>query len=288
MPPESNISPAKPSGKKKSFGPDLAFVIIGLLFAVSWYFYSPQITAFSQSLADGYEEVYVQYKAMLVNSWDMLADGVTLLGASAEELAVGSWNWVAGGFDKGKEVVQAPESNVQSQSPGGNLAANTSEKNCGSAAAPDPSDSKTYQNNQVFSCLGQSALRCENARAALEDPLFPTVFQIVRNSATGACNFKLSYKADSALTDVTGKKLAGQYVTCPVGIVKRINESGSALTFSAPSAGNPSRYAAEIYQYGTIGLFLEQNVDKGEILGLGCSGSYIDSVVASYQKTQSR
>jgi hypothetical protein len=138
----------------------------------------------------------------------------------------------------------------------------------------------------VLNCLGVSALRCENAKAILSNSLFPTIFQIVRNQNT--CNFRLSYGAESTLVDITGKKLALQYISCPVSIVKAISETQSTQSFSNPSTDNPSKYASEIYLYATLGLFIENNIDKAKIEAQGCGGDYIDTVLAGYRNMQSQ
>ena len=164
-------------------------------------------------------------------------------------------------------------------------------KNCGTSTAPDLQNSSLYKNDSVLNCLGDSALSCTSARGVLRDALFPTIFQITREDAKGlnTCNFKLSYDQDSALVDIAGKKLAGQYILCPVGIVKMLDESNlEAAIFKAPDTDNPSKYASQIYFYGTLGLFIEQNLDQNKIQSLGCSGPYIDSMMASFKKMQSQ
>ena len=163
----------------------------------------------------------------------------------------------------------------------------TSVKDCGTSIAPKLDTASTYENNSVLSCLGVSAINCENAKGILEDDFFPTVFEITQSSKSGSCNFKLSYSADSALTDVTGKKLAGQTIMCPLSIVKAIDNTKPATPkFIVPDKADFSKYGSQIYFYGTLGLFIENNLDQNKISGLGCSGMYIDSVIASYQKTQ--
>lgn len=159
-------------------------------------------------------------------------------------------------------------------------------KDCGVSTAPDLKNSLAFQNDPVLKCLGESALYCEDAAAILIDPLFPTIFQVVKNknSDQNDCNFKLSYAVDSTLVDITGRKLAGQSIMCPLSIVKVLDETKKVPSFNAPNINNLGQYASQIYFYGTLSLFIENNVEKNKILGLGCSGSYIDSVVASYKK----
>ncbi len=166
-------------------------------------------------------------------------------------------------------------------------AENTEVVNCGTTAAPDLKNSKTYEKNQVLSCLGKNALSCHKATGVLTDPLFPTIFEISNNQ--GVCNFKLSYPNDSPLVNITGNKLAGQYLSCPVKIAQAVDDTNpNAVKFVAPNKKDLSKYASQIYFYGTLGLFVQNNLDKNQITASGCSGSYIDSVIASYQKMQSQ
>ncbi len=104
-----------------------------------------------------------------------------------------------------------------------------------------------------------------------------------------SCNFKLSYSADSTLNDITGKKLSGQYILCPINIVKAIDNTKSASPkFIVSDKTNFSKYASQIYFYGTLGLFIENNLDQNKIKALGCSGEYVQSVIASYNLSQKK
>jgi RNAse (barnase) inhibitor barstar len=175
--------------------------------------------------------------------------------------------------------------NVVSNTPVANNTNNTvaqklAIKDCGTGVAPQLGGS--FANNPVLSCLGASALNCENAKGVLKDDFFPTVFEI--NKSQNSCNFKLSYLGSSPLVDITGKKLAGQYILCPINIVKAIdNTSSTSPKFVAADKTNASKYASQIYFYGTLGLFVENNLDQTKIQNLGCSGEYIQSMIASYK-----
>jgi hypothetical protein len=153
---------------------------------------------------------------------------------------------------------------------------------CGVTGAPDLKNPLTYRDNSVLNCLGNNALSCGLAKATLNHSLFPTLVEITK-AGDNACNFRLSYAADSTLVDGSGNKLAGQYIMCPVAAVKMVDESSKTLAFKEPTKNDPSKYGSQMYFYGTLGVFMEQNVDKSKILSLGCSGSYIDSVIASYK-----
>lgn len=160
-------------------------------------------------------------------------------------------------------------------------------KNCGISAIPKLGVPSSYEDNSVLLCLGENAVSCGNAKGILKDDFFPTIFEIekIQNS----CNFKLSYPADSVLTDITGKSLAGQYILCPINIVKAIdNTKPSAPKLNSVDKTDLSKYGSDIYLYGTLGLFVENNLDANKIQALGCSGAYIQSVIASYaaKKTQ--
>jgi len=243
------------SKKSGSFWPNFIFVIIGIVCVVSWYFYHPQITSFWNSTMDKLPDF-----SMPSFNFDKITG---LFGGSKDEVVAPPTNPVV------KPVVDII-------------------KDCGIGTAPNLKEPLTYQNDPVLTCLGDSALRCESAKAILQDVYFPTIFQITQSQNAGQdiCSFKLSYGADSTLTDATGKKLAGQYIACPIDIVKAIDETKTPSLFSIPSISNPSRYASQVYFYGTLGLFIENNMDKDRIQALGCSGDYISSIVASYNKTQ--
>ncbi len=233
--------------KNKILWHDLIFVIVGLALVVFWYLYKPEI----------------------INFWDS--------GVSSVEGLMGSY------FGSKASTSPAQTSLVQNNTV---VKSAPTVEDCGTSTAPDLTNPLTYQNNKVLDCLGNSALYCKNAKATLQDPLFPTSFEVVNNQNT--CNFKLSYSADSTLVDVTGKKLAGQYLICPVSIVKGLDETKKVSLFTIPDINNPSRYASQIYFYGTLGLFIESNIDQNKIQSLGCNGNYISSVIASYLKTQEK
>ena len=120
-------------------------------------------------------------------------------------------------------------------------------KDCGATDSPDLKNKSTYENNAVLNCLGNSAILCQPAKATLSNSLFPNTFQIIRDQNTGACNFVLSYSADSTLVDITGQKLALQYISCPVSIVKSVNETKIPPIFGSPSIDNLGKYASQIY-----------------------------------------
>jgi len=247
--------PSSLSLKTQLSSPRLRIIVVGVVIALfclgAWYFFGPQIK----------------------NFWNATMNNV-------RGFSVPSFN-----FDKIFSIDKAPAKNntiVKNVNP---------VKNCGTSIAPDLKNPLLYKDDAVLNCLGNSALSCTPARAVLEDALFPTIFQITKENTKdpNVCNFRLSYGPESTLVDITGKKLALQSISCPVGIVKALDESSSeTIVFKAPSLDNSGKYASQIYFYGTLGLFIEQGIDKTKIQNLGCSGSYIDSVVASFKKMQSQ
>ena len=143
------------------------------------------------------------------------------------------------------------------------LAANTV-VDCGTSIAPKLDTPATYENNATLSCLAQSAINCQNAKGTLTDDFFPTVFEV--SNAQSFCTYKLSYPADSTLSDNSGEKLANQSLTCPVNIVKGMDDSNpSAVKFLDPDKTDLGKYGSEMYFYGTLGLFIQNNLDKNKI-----------------------
>lgn len=245
----------------------LTFVVIGGLCLAVWYF----------------------YRAPVISIWNSLVKNITEL--SMPKLSILYFNAkkinTTANTTPPDNPVVAQNNPVVPTKVG--IPTEVGIKDCGIGIAPDPKDPRTYQNDAVLACLGNSALRCEDAKAVLKDALFPTIFQIARENTGGqnTCSFRLLYGKDSALIDVAGKKLAGQSIACPISLVQALDESSAKTSlFKAPSKDNPSKYASQIYFYGTLGLFIENNIDKNKILSLGCSGPYIDSVIASYRKMQ--
>lgn len=155
-------------------------------------------------------------------------------------------------------------------------------KDCGVGAIPKLNDPTTFS-SATLACLGENALNCQNAKGILQDNLFPPIFEITK-TATG-CNFRISYPGDSTLVSTTGRKLAFKYITCPLNLVKAIDNTNPAVPkFTAPDTTNFSKYASQIYLYATLGIFVENNLDQNKIQALGCSGGYIQAMAESYAK----
>lgn len=267
IPMQGFIPPKAKSFLSSSFLPMLAtFVVIGGLFFAVWWF----------------------YRTPVVRLWNSLVSNVPKL--SMPEFSLPKLSMPFLGTKKTNNTIKTVvRSNPVVPTKVG-IPTEVGIKDCGIGTTPDLKNPLTYQNDAVLACLGNSALRCESARAVLKDALFPTIFQIVRENtgSRSTCNFRLSYEENSTLVDITLQKLAGQYILCPLSIVKMLDESNRVSSFSIPSINNPSKYASQIYFYGTLGLFIESNLDQNKIRALGCRGDYISSVVASYNKTQSQ
>jgi len=275
------------TGRSATGWQNLTFFILGLFCVISWYFFQPQIVNFWNRGVESSQEVSI-------NSWNAYAN--LFKEVSFPALKFPSFNLPSFTFklpslslpslDFGK-IFNVPDKAPLTDN---NITIPVSKevgiKNCGVGTAPKLDNLAASQNNSVLSCLGASALNCENATGILKDDFFPTIFEITK--LPDACDFKLSYGADSPLIDITGKKLALQHISCPISIVQAIdNTKTSAPQFIAPNKTDLNKYASQIYFYGTLGLFVENNLDKNKIQALGCSGDYIDSIIASYQKMQS-
>ncbi len=158
--------------------------------------------------------------------------------------------------------------------------------NCGITNSPDRKNPSSYLTDNALKCLGVSALNCINAEGTINDTLFPTSFKIIDKD--NVCKFELSYKEDSALVDVQGKKLALRNVSCPLSVVKTIDETDPKnILFKTANVNNPVVYATDIYFYGTLGLFMENNFDQNKIERLGCNGTFIGSMIESYKLMKS-
>ena len=158
--------------------------------------------------------------------------------------------------------------------------------NCGTGMAPDRKNPSTYDGS-AYRCLGENAIACNNAEGKINDPLFPTVFKITNKD--DSCRFELSYAADTTLTDVFGKKLAFRSISCPISVVKSINEANPKNpVFEPANTANPNKYALDIYFYGTLGLFIDNNFSQAEIESLGCKGEFVKSVIESYNLMKSK
>jgi hypothetical protein len=160
-------------------------------------------------------------------------------------------------------------------------------KNCGVTIAPDMKSAESIQKDYVLDCIGQSATSCEPAKAILDSAFLPTMLEISRGDTVDdmECKFRLSYKEDSTLTSVDGEKLAGESLSCPLSIVRSLTAGEkNTLVFGEPTKSNPPMYGAEIYFYGTAGLFIENEFSEQKIKDSGCAGGFIHLFIDSYNR----
>ncbi|MFH1365782.1 MAG: hypothetical protein ABIG99_00060 [Patescibacteria group bacterium] len=253
--PSLSIFKSTPSSKtvstsRSSLWQNLIFIILGLFCIISWYFYQPQI----------------------INFWNLSINNFKKIRLPSFDFSF---------LNKSENIVSGVPVENNETIPFSVVLPNTQIKDCGTGVAPKLNNPASYKNDPVLFCLGVSALNCENAIGVLKDDFFPSILEITKLS--DSCNFKLSYGADNVLMDTAGKKLALQYISCPINIVKAIdNTNPEAAKFLAPDKTDLSKYASQIYFYGTLGLFVENNLDQNKIQNLGCQGEYIQSVIASY------
>ena len=263
---------SKPSSSSHPLFSLLKFLIIliivgGLSFGF-WY-YRPQISSQIMNLSSRAANLINSSSQPVVNLWTSLINGIKGFRLP---------------FLNTNQTINKENTAVTNTVPQKTI---SEIKNCGIGVAPKLDTPSTYKNNPVLSCLGVSAVSCENAKGILKDDFFPTVFEITKSQ--NSCNFRLSYPADSVLSDITGKQLAGQYISCPIDIVKAIdNTKPASPKFLVPGKIDLSQYAGDVYFYGTLGLFIENNLDLNKIQALGCSGEYIQSVIASYRLTHAQ
>lgn len=270
--------------------------ILGALCVIAWLFYQPQITNFGNSSFNYLDKLSTnawnsslgKLNESSANAFDSSVNSLQESSASALSawnssvnylgaLSTNIWNFLV---DNLKKLFTTDKIQVVN---------NVDEEDnfvvdCDVTSAPDLNSPSLYENDKVLVCLGNHASSCWSAIGVLKDPFFPTIFEVMGDENN--CSFKLSYASDSKLKDITGKNLAGQYVMCPISIVKAVNESKTPV-FSSPSIDNYSKYASQIYFYGTIGLFLENDLDQDKIKNQGCSGPYIQTVIKSFQKAES-
>lgn len=185
------------------------------------------------------------------------------------------------------EILEAEAPIVQDETPVPLITDMPPYINCGITISPNRNDSSTYLDDNVFKCLGESALSCENAEAIINDTILPTIFKIKKDG--DVCRFELSYKEDSSLTDIFGRKLSGRDISCPVTVAKSFTGIDSQdFIFKNTDITKPSRYGADMYFYGTVGIFFDQDFKQEAIEELGCRGTFLDSAIESFGLIKSK
>lgn len=232
--------------------PAVAALLFGAIIFAVFYFFRPELASFNQ-------------KAM---------NGLNSIATSVGKMFEGEPEPVAPPYQTPMNEPVTPVEPVVKQ-----------KVNCGSTVSPDRKNPTVYNKDQVLKCIGENAAACNPAEAVLDDEFFPTVVKITESN--NSCRFELSYSSTSTLTDVHGKKLAGRMISCPLNIVKAIDETNPQRpVFVAPNTTKPNKYATDIYFYGTLGIFIEKNFDLAKINAIGCNGEFINSVIESYKLSQ--
>lgn len=227
-------------------------IIITIIFAVlcffAFYFYSPQISDLPNKIAS-------IVNSLMNKTSDVKLEDQMLAGANEEPVPL---------------ITDTPPS-----------------IDCGITISPNRNDPTTYLDDRVFKCLGESAVSCNDAEAVINDTLLPTIFKIKNENEV--CKFELSYKDDSSLTDIFGRKLAGRNISCPVTATKAFSGVDSKdFVFKDTDITKPSRYAADMYFYGSVGIFFDKDFSQSAIEELGCSGTFLDSTVESLSLIKSK
>lgn len=165
----------------------------------------------------------------------------------------------------------------------------TAVKDCGVSSIKKTlvmNDFYSFKNDPVLTCLGQSAISCENAKGTFYsgDYYIPNIFEIV--STGKSCDFKLSFDANSTIVSKwTNEKLAGKYIQCPISSVQVLDEEAGfkpenkdKIIFKTPNKSNPTEYAYQISAYdGILSLFRNES----DFQKVGCSGDLVKYYIAT-------
>lgn len=171
-----------------------------------------------------------------------------------------------------------------------------SEKDCGRSEPPEDTSginnfedaALLYKNDSAMKCLGESALKCENAKlvyrteerySILHGFDSPTLQIISKNEA---CYFRITQTEQ-------------KYNECPLSLVKKVNETKPDwVDLETSDRANPIKYALQIAAYSTDGLFYDllgnqlsnTTVSYYELKfrNLGCTGNLFTSMLLDYKK----
>src|SRR3989338_747931 len=225
--------------------PIILALLAGLCFLV-FYFYRPQISVW-----------YEKGTSALYSLTDKISE-------------------MTRGWTKKEEVEEFVESAEEAEK-----TVEVIQRDCGITNSPNRGNIDSYSNDPVLGCLGESAMVCVESWGTINDHMFPSNFKII--NAGDRCMFELSYGAGSDLVDIFGRKLALKRISCPLSMVKVADETNPEIPiFFLANKNNPASYAAEIYFYGTLWLFIENDFNLNKIRSLGCSGEFVNSMIESY------
>jgi hypothetical protein len=154
---------------------------------------------------------------------------------------------------------------------------------CGitSITVPFNLNDNDIKQDSVLHCLGDAILNdCKNAKGQFKDGGIgpnPDILEVSKDK--GICYFKLIMSKDMISAYSLQNTTMNQYISCPISIAREISE---VTTSTLPlDKSKPSEYAAGVYLYGSIGVFMENDFDQNKIKELGCSGEWIKSLIDS-------
>ena len=181
------------------------------------------------------------------------------------------------------QVQQVADQNQTASDSAPQLAASTP-KDCGTSDG-----SLDYTKDPMLACLGAAALACQPATGTIKYPagnITPGIFSIVTEGSN--CSFQLQ-EASGVTNPKTKADISGQSVSCPLASVMfSDNPEAAKPVFRSPDTDSAAKYAAEIYNYGTSGLFIQNSFTKSKIAAAGCNGDFIDTFLAMHQKNSAK
>ena len=158
------------------------------------------------------------------------------------------------------------------------------EKDCGTTNGKTP-----YASDPVLACMGAAALSCSNARATISigsggsaQPSTSTL-KITNPGSGGACSFTV---VPAPAPNASGASASAPSISCPLSIVKASDDflSSATPTWKNPTKTDPNKYAGEIYYYGAMGVFIQNNFSEAKIRAAGCTGDFIKTYIAEHAK----
>ena len=158
------------------------------------------------------------------------------------------------------------------------------EKDCGTTNGKTP-----YASDPVLACMGAAALSCSNARATISigsggsAQLSTSTLKITNPGSGGACSFTV---VPAPAPNASGASASALSISCPLSIVKASDDflSSATPTWKSPTKTDPNKYAGEIYYYGAMGVFIQNNFSEAKIRAAGCTGDFIKTYIAEHAK----
>ncbi len=159
------------------------------------------------------------------------------------------------------------------------------EKDCGTTNGKTP-----YASDPVLACMGAAALSCGSARATVSvgsggsaQPS-TSALKITNPGSGGSCSFTV---VPAPAPAASGASASAPSISCPLSIVKASDDflSSATPTWKNPTKTDPNKYAGEIYYYGAMGVFIQNNFSEAKIRALGCTGDFIKTYIAEHAKS---